>query len=52
MECKKLHGINNIKFIWCVLSITAFCIGIYGPGQRLSSFKLLCNVFWNHTYCG
>ena len=42
-----MHCINNIKFIWDVrvLTIAAFCIGIYGPGQRLSSLKLLFNVF-------
>jgi hypothetical protein len=28
-----------------VLSITVFCIRIYRPEQRLSSFKLLCNLF-------
>jgi len=45
MECKKMHSINNIKFTWHVLSITAVCIGIHGRDRRLSSFTLLCNVF-------
>jgi hypothetical protein len=45
MECKKMHGINNVKFTWHVLSITSVCIGIHGRARRLSSFTLLCNVF-------
>ena len=42
-----MHGVNNIKFIWHLLSITAFCIEIYIyiPGRRLSNSKLLFNLF-------
>jgi len=31
--------------IWHVLSITVLCVRIFGAGQRLSSFHLLCNLF-------
>jgi len=35
----------NFLSIWECISITAFCIIICTAGRRLSSFKLLCNLF-------
>ena len=34
-----------------VLSISTFCIRIYRPQWRLSSFKLLCNLFGTTLDC-
>jgi hypothetical protein len=36
---------KEVLTVWHVLSITVLCIRIYRAGWRLSSFKLLCNLF-------
>jgi hypothetical protein len=35
---------KNFLTVWYVLSITAFCFGIYRAWWRLISFKLPCNL--------
>jgi hypothetical protein len=39
------HPAKNFLTIRRVLSITGFYIRMYRQGRRLSSFKLLCNLF-------
>jgi len=42
--CSHWSARNSIT-VWHVLSVTAFCIRMYRPGRRCSSFELTCSVF-------
>ena len=43
---------KNVLTIWHIISITAFCVGMYRPGRRLNNFILSCNLFGIVTVVG
>jgi PhoPQ-activated pathogenicity-related protein len=44
------HSAKNFQTMQYVLSSTTFCIRVYRPGQRLTSFKLSCNYYYYYYY--